>query len=711
MPMKLKPLKIYLGDLTHDTIVLVSDTIPINIGFVAAYAKKQFGDEIEVSLFKYPQSIIDAIKESPPDVLALSNYSWNSHLSERVARLAKEVHPEVVTVQGGTNFPHAASQHRDFLLSRPGTDFHVELEGEVSFANLVSRVLAARRGQQGLYEGPIDGCVFIDPQSRTSSEPVLVSGGLPPRIRDLDVIPSPYLNGVLEQFFDGRLTPFLETNRGCPFKCTFCHTGNDYFQKTNTFSIERVRQEISYIAPRVTALGIVNLHIADTNFGMYPRDREICLALRQAHDQYGWPLQIMATTGKNNKERVIEITSIMGRMFSVNMSVQSMDQKVLANIKRDNIKLDHFVKINQHLNEQGRATKGELILGMPGETKESFLRGLEQMVESGLSSVCIYTLMLLNGTEFQDPDYRAKHGIQGRYRIVPLDFGVYENEKVLDYEEVCVESNDMSFDDYLDLRGIALLVEALHNGRPFEELFRYAVTLGESRTHFLRRVYDNIHLAPQAVRQVVEGFLRETRGELWDSQEALVANYQQEDNYQRLLRGEVGGNLIYKYKAISLVFTAEPWISFLAQVCQRVAEEKLLDGVQVARAKGEIQILAEFCRRRLDGLLDVNSSVAPLFFQSPFDIVGWLRSEAVAPLAGYARQPAINYEFYYTEEHLKVRSDQFKRYGTDANALSKIVTRVSNIESLMRSVRTPEGEMTIYADTDRDRFTRYTLAS
>ena len=59
---------------------------------------------------------------------------------------------------------------------------------------------------------------------------------------------------------------------------------------------------------------------------------------------------------------------------------------------------------------------------------------------------------------------------------------------------------------------------------------------------------------------------------------------------------------------------------------------------------------------------------------------------------------------------MKARDDQFKRYGTDANALSKIVTRVSNLESLMRKGITKEGEQVISKDADQDRFTRYTLS-
>ena len=71
------PLKIYMADVSHDTILLVTDTIPINIGFLASYAKMIHGHDLEISLFKYPQSLIDAIESDPPDVLALSNYCWN----------------------------------------------------------------------------------------------------------------------------------------------------------------------------------------------------------------------------------------------------------------------------------------------------------------------------------------------------------------------------------------------------------------------------------------------------------------------------------------------------------------------------------------------------------------------------------------------------------------------------------------------------------
>ena len=93
-----RKLKIFLCDLTHDTMLLVSDTIPINIGYIASYVKHFFGDDIDISLFKYPIEVIEAIKRNPPDLIALSNYSWNSNLSEAVAAIAKAYNPNCITV-------------------------------------------------------------------------------------------------------------------------------------------------------------------------------------------------------------------------------------------------------------------------------------------------------------------------------------------------------------------------------------------------------------------------------------------------------------------------------------------------------------------------------------------------------------------------------------------------------------------------------------
>ena len=705
------PLNIFLCDLTYDTIVLVSDTIPINIGFVGAYVKQEFGESVNLSLFKYPQSVIDELEKNPPDIIACSNYSWNSNLSEYVLGLAKKANPNVLTVQGGTNFPHEDEQQKEFLKALPNTDIHILFEGERAFSNIVQRVIGSSLDREAIFDSAIDGAVFLSSKQKASEDPQLVKGNVVDRIASLDDIPSPYLNGMMEKFFDGRLTPFIETNRGCPFKCSFCHTGNDHFQKTNCFSTERIYAEILYIGSRAEKLGITNLHIADTNFGMYPRDREVCLALKDSKDKYGWPLQIMSTTGKNNKKRVIDITGILGNMFAVNMSVQSMDEKVLKNIKRSNIKLDAYKEVNNDLRKNGRSTKAEVIMPLPGETKESFMLGVEELADSGISSLTIYTLMLLNGTEFKSPEYRKEFGIEGRFRIVPLNFGEYAGQKVFDFEEVCIQTKDMPFEDYLNLRGFALMIEALINGRPFEEFFLYSESLGVSRTEFLKRIYSGIKSAPNSVQRILEGFLAETRGELWESEQELIDHYRQEINYQLLKTGKVGGNLIYKYKALSVICSSADWVDFIGVQLKKLVFDKIEDKKLLEKAEVEIKNLADFCKLKLSGLLDIDADTSPVSAEFNFDILGWLDSDQDKPLGHFMTTNRITYQFEYDNEQLRTRKDQFARYGNDVNALSKIVTRISNLESQFRKIRKSDNSLREIYNFDQDAMTKYTLSN
>lgn len=702
------PLKVYLCDLTHETVILVSDTIPVNIGYVGSYAKKIHGDSIKVSLFKYPETAIKSIKKNPPDVIALSNYSWNSLLSERIAKIAKLHNPKVITVQGGTNFPHDSKQQFEFLKKRPNTDFHVELEGEVSFSNLLSRILKHKKNEQDLFDLPIDGCCFIHPDKKKG----LIKGSRPPRIRFLDEVPSPYLSGMLDHFFDGRLSPFIETNRGCPFKCSFCHTGNDYFQKIHMFSIERVKAELEYIGERAFKQKNAILHLADVNFGMFPRDRDVCNILVEMQKKYKWPTTVVSTTGKNNKERVIDVTSILGNTFSVTMSAQSMDSQVLSNIKRSNIKLDDYAAINKHLQNVGRSTTGELIIGLPGETKESFTRGVRQVIDSGVHRVTIYTLMMLYGTEFKDPEYRSSYEMKGKYRIVPLNLGKYDGVKTFDYEEVCIQNKHMSFNDYLYLRQLALVIESAYNNQPFEAFFRYALTVGVSRSDFVFQILNSLHKAPEKIIKIFNDYKKESQEELWDSDVEMVEYYRKDENYKKLLDGDAGGNLIYKYKSMNLATAMPEWIKYLSKLLEEIVIEKNnlnLSSKGIEIKKQEIFMLKEYNKNRTWKFLDGNSNDLNVMMESDYDFLAWFNEPEPQPLSMYRVKDPIRYFFAYTEMQLKERYDQFRRYGTNINGLSKIVTRIK-MENWFRSVGTDPNLIKDNMTSKRSR-TRYAMSN
>src|SRR5207247_4947898 len=120
------------------------------------------------------------------------------------------------------------------------------------------------------------------------------------RHRELDEIPSVWLTGILDEFFDGKLAPMIETNRGCPFTCSFCVQGTGWYTKVHNFSKDRIHEELEYIAHRIKRMSpsMGTLRIADSNYGMFERDVEISGFIGEMQKKYAWPTFIDATTGK-----------------------------------------------------------------------------------------------------------------------------------------------------------------------------------------------------------------------------------------------------------------------------------------------------------------------------------------------------------------------------------------------------------------------------
>jgi hypothetical protein len=117
-----------------------------------------------------------------------------------------------LTVQGGTNFPHEGAQQKEFLITRPNTDIHILFEGEKAFSNIIQRVFDSNFEREKMFDSAIDGTAFLGKEDMASPFPQLVKGSIVDRIAKLNEISSPYLNGMMEVFFDGKLTPFIETN-------------------------------------------------------------------------------------------------------------------------------------------------------------------------------------------------------------------------------------------------------------------------------------------------------------------------------------------------------------------------------------------------------------------------------------------------------------------------------------------------------------------
>jgi radical SAM superfamily enzyme YgiQ (UPF0313 family) len=660
------PLRIYLADLTHIAQGIATEAFPLNIGLISSYAQIKFGKDIEVQLFKYPEELLEAIQKTPPGILACSNYTWNSNLSRYFLALAKSANRNTITVMGGTNYPFADVEQEAFLRKRPEIDIHIYYEGEQAFSNIVERVLSVPAlSKKAVLNKAIAGCQFISPENGS-----LVSGEKLPRILNLDSIPSPYTSGILDKFFDGLLTPLVETTRGCPFACNFCNAGDDYFNRVNFFSLDYVRDELNYIAKKIKKLNVGHVTFADNNFGMIPRDQhiaEIVFGLQQQHD---WPKTMTVWTGKNSKERVIDATRLLGRSLNISMAVQSMDQLVQKNIKRDNISMNDYRAIAENLADEGRPQFADLIMLLPGETLESQLKGFDELLDTRIDRMLAYNLAMLHGTPYKDDkNYIEKYGYKTKFRLVVRNFSVIEGQAIFDVEEVAIASKDFSFADFVKARKYLLIIDLCFNSGLFKPLQRYLLQRQCKISTWIRSLYNEHEQFSPEISAIFKSFELDTAQELWDSEEELVTHYSNAENYQNLLDGNCGRNVLYSHRVIMLLDHLKPWVDLVFERTLHLFEQ--IEGDLEDSTIEELSSLQKYIIATATDCKSVYEVEKTFTVDIAHDILKWIKSENNDLLEGYAFLDPLPIRFYFNEREKQMLVEDFNRFGSSIGGIIK----------------------------------------
>lgn len=607
-------MRVYLADLGHNLVTATSDTYPLGVGNLAAYGQANIvsNDPVEFSIYKEPQELIAAIEKAPPDVMGFSSYSWNHHLSVAFAEYVKQKNPNVLTLMGGPNFPLTEAEQDDWLRTMPQIDMHVRgptYEGERAFLTTLQRFVDLKGSREGMLEQPVEGALFVQP----GSSDILRGNQLIPRIRDLDEIPSPYLAGFMDKFFDTGYFALMQLTRGCPFTCTFCNSSVKSNSKAFRHSFERTKADLDYIVARINHAS--PLCFADDNFGMYVQDEEVADYLGHLMETYDWPKYIRTTTGKNRGDRIIKVMQKAKGRLPMTSSVQSLNPVVLKNIKRDNIKLETYTDVQKELHKQGMQSYGELILCMPGETQESFMDGVDQLIETGVSRVAAHQLMLLHGAPLANPESREEFGFKTRYRVVARCLGKYLGPTVIETEEMVVESESFSFQDYLDTRTFHLLLTIFYYEDNFKEIFELARNNGVRPFLVVKHMLDNLDNAPEAMQEMIKEYLDENQAELFESRETCLA--WAEEHYDDLIDGDLGGNLLSKYSMTGRFIILEPALEFLQMTMSKLLADADKD------THGMMDAIFDYYQSVMLHTPFSESLEAAPEWQTRYDMLGW----------------------------------------------------------------------------------------
>jgi radical SAM superfamily enzyme YgiQ (UPF0313 family) len=664
---------IFLADLTHTGTIISSNVHPLGIGLIAAYLLKNFSDDIEVELFKYPADLSSALEKRKPHIMGFANYSWNLNLSYEYAKRIKRHYPDTTIVFGGPNYGMEKEEIWDFWQRYSLIDFYIVREGELAMVEFFRALQFSDFDGSRLRKSKMQlpNCHYI-------SDGQVVEGEILPRI-DLAEIPSPYLTGIMDKFFDHSLMPLIHTSRGCPFQCTYCCEGAKYYQKVkHKMDIE---EELQYIAKRV--VGRPELFISDANFGMYLQDIEKARSIARVQDKYGFPNYIHVSSGKNQKERIIEVATIVkGAMRSVAAALQSTDPTVLEKVKRSNISQDSLKAVSQHAVTANVDTYTEIILGLPGDNVKAHIQTLRDVVEADLGIVRMYQLILLPQTELNAPESRKEYGIKGKYRIMPRSFGKYslkgEEFLAVECEEICVETNTLTFEEYIQCRELNLTVEIIHNGRTFQELKGVCKWLGISWFDFILRFHNKRYSYDFSLAQLYRSF-REGTVRVWDTEEQLEQYVHQ--NIENLLSDQEGTNEMSRAKSIAFFQLIDVLHDILYEEMVLELERK---GYLNNTIRQYLKELKEYSLLRKKDIIDVDVEYTINFH---FDFPCIMGREYSVDPEDYMLPKPVNYRISHNNEQKDMIRSCINEYGTTIDGLSRIIMFRVHYKKLFRDVQ------------------------
>jgi anaerobic magnesium-protoporphyrin IX monomethyl ester cyclase len=331
-----------------------------------------------------------------PDVVAFSVTCWNAQATYTACSIIKQAMPDVRIIVGG---PEVTPIAEETLERCEHVEAVVRGEGEATFAELVHTMLGSRRLSY------VEGVTARDGE-RIDSAPDR------PLISDLDEIPSPYVAGVLEPL-EG--AAYIETYRGCPHACGYCFEGKGY-GRVRYFSKERVASEIAALAG---AGNVSTFSFVDPVFNL-TRDRLEWLSSTLApHATRGIRLHTIEVDIEHVGPEEAELLARAG-VVSVETGPQSVGSQALETCKR-RFDRERFTAGVAACKDAGISVECDLIIGLPGDTFDDVLAGLEFLVALDPGKIQMSSLHVLPGTDLfnradelglvfnQDPPHEIIH--------------------------------------------------------------------------------------------------------------------------------------------------------------------------------------------------------------------------------------------------------------------------------------------------------------
>lgn len=513
-------MKVFIAELQHSEMkTRPGRFVPLAAGYLSAYLCQHL-PQVDTKIFTNANALLDAVDEEKPDVVGFSVRFWSEKLSFFCADYIKQKFPDTVIVGGGPSIDDIESEIFRFLQEHSNFDVLIPNEGEVGFMALVSSMMLNQGWDKNIV---VDGCYNIgtDGSLRKGKYSTV----------ELDQLPSPYLSGTLDKFLEDGYDVLFETTRGCPYRCKFCVDGSKNTIKVRRASMEHVVEEFEYIKNKSTSDFMM---ITDLNFGILgKRDVNIAKLVNQSHLTGNFPQILSAYSFKYLNDDNREIAFMFKDQAERTIAFQSMDDGVVKEVGRYNLKKEDFYDDLEWANKTGVRLNAEFIFGFAGEKSENFIGNIESLIKSGANRILLYNLKLISGSDLAVPSFREKYKFESKFRRFGRNYGVYRGHPIIETEEIVTGATSFDFEDFMKVRRYGLFLNFSILLGYMRDVISILINLGLPGEKLVRFLSEEAKKHGNALSSLMEEYERRANSELYNSHDGAVS----EEN-TKLISGE-----------------------------------------------------------------------------------------------------------------------------------------------------------------------------
>ncbi len=470
--------------------------LPYSAGVLVATAlnSEKVNSQWQFKEFIWKREDIDIAVNRLADcnLIAFSTYIWNKSYNYTLAKEIKKKYPEIIIVFGG---PEMAITNTRLYEIHPYIDITVKSEGEKVFTEILENIKIQNIECKERLKNKIEGLLSVK-GLLINSDGKLIDTGDSERIENLDYIKSPYLTGIFEKLINSypniEWHGTLETNRGCPYQCTFCDWGSLTYNKVKKFDIDKVFLELDWMGEYC---GYIT--ITDANFGMFvERDNLIIDKLIEVQKKWRKLKNFSITWAKNQKNEVVQIVKKLVEKSpfygaGLTVSVQSMDDNVLDLIKRKNLDQHKIDEIFSICGKENIPVYTELILGLPGDNIQTWKNTIWTILRAGNH----YGINILHAALLENAEMNL---LQRRLfkleSTVMYDYmgGNSSATEINEGMEIVISTKDMPRAEMLEIMTWNSFIQAFHINGLSTYFARVAYAFGTDYSLFYENLYNHL---------------------------------------------------------------------------------------------------------------------------------------------------------------------------------------------------------------------------